>query len=49
MLFGKNNLKEGAMWHVVPLLGNVREISKNTTAVTEKRLHKYVPTATIEL
>jgi hypothetical protein len=34
-LFGTNSLKEGAMWHTDPLLGNYREISKYTTAVIE--------------
>jgi hypothetical protein len=30
-LFGTYSLKEGAMWHVEPLLGNDREISNHTT------------------
>jgi hypothetical protein len=30
-----NSLKEGAVWHVDPLLGNDLEISSYTTAVTE--------------
>jgi hypothetical protein len=34
-LFGTNSLKEGAMWHVDPLLDNDLEISKYTTAVTK--------------
>jgi hypothetical protein len=32
-----NSLKEGAMWPVDPLLGNDREISNYTTAVTRQR------------
>jgi hypothetical protein len=32
-LFETNSLKEGAMWHVDPLLGNDHEISDYTTAV----------------
>jgi hypothetical protein len=34
-LFGTNNLNEGAMWHVDPLLGHEREISNYTTAVAK--------------
>jgi hypothetical protein len=30
-----NSLKEGAMWHVDPLLANNREISSCTTAVAK--------------
>jgi hypothetical protein len=33
-LFGMNSFKEGAMWHVHPLLGNDRKISNYTMAVT---------------
>jgi hypothetical protein len=32
---GMNSLKEGALWHVDPLLGNDHEVIKNTTAVIE--------------
>jgi hypothetical protein len=39
-LFETNSLKEGAMWHVYPLVGNDREISKNPTAVAKYRLQK---------
>jgi hypothetical protein len=34
-LIGTNSLKERAMWHAGPLLGNNRKISKYTTTVTE--------------
>jgi hypothetical protein len=34
-LFGMNSLKEGAMWHVDPLLGIDFEMSKYATAVTK--------------
>jgi hypothetical protein len=35
--FRMNSLKEGAMWHVDPLLGNDHKISNYTTAVTRQQ------------
>jgi hypothetical protein len=34
-LCGTNKLKEGAVWHLDPFLGNDHEIRKYTTAVTK--------------
>jgi hypothetical protein len=35
-LFGRNCFKEGAVWHIDPLLGNDHEISNYTLAVTKQ-------------
>jgi hypothetical protein len=40
-----NNLKEGAMQCVEPLLSNDHEIKKYTIAVSRQRLCKHVPMA----
>jgi hypothetical protein len=38
--FRTNSHKEGAVWHLDPLLGNNCKISKSTAAITESRLRK---------
>jgi hypothetical protein len=44
-LLGVISLKEGAMWHVDPLLGNNHEICNYTTAVAKYWLCKQRPLA----
>jgi hypothetical protein len=36
MLFGMNNLKEGAIWHIDQLLGNDCETNNETMAVARQ-------------